>query len=237
MQVANSLVADVDRLRDMMTGAQVLDYLEDRLRSLGATRFLATGLPLPGRPLAPLILRASWGDYRGDRPGSLAISQTDPVLQMALRARLPFEWPALDDNAAGSDSSLVALAGPPGEVKLIAVPVAAFPPYQACVVGGGAGFALDAWALLALGHFCSEAFARLLELNFIRRERPGDLSARERRVVELSALGKTAGEIADVLKISQRTVHAHLQNASEKLRASNKTHTVVEALRYGQIEI
>ena len=28
-----------------------------------------------------------------------------------------------------------------------------------------------------------------------------------------------------------------LQNASEKLRASNKTHTVVEALRYGQISM
>jgi DNA-binding CsgD family transcriptional regulator len=56
-------------------------------------------------------------------------------------------------------------------------------------------------------------------------------------VVELSAVGKTANEIASVLKISQRTVHAHLQNASEKLRASNKTHTVVEALRYGQISM
>jgi DNA-binding CsgD family transcriptional regulator len=40
-----------------------------------------------------------------------------------------------------------------------------------------------------------------------------------------------------VLKISKRTVHAHLQNASEKLRAHNKTHTVVEALRYGQITV
>jgi DNA-binding CsgD family transcriptional regulator len=91
--------------------------------------------------------------------------------------------------------------------------------------------------MLALEHFCGQAFARLFALNFLRRERPGDLSARERRVVELSAFGRTAAEIAALLKISQRTVHAHLQNASEKLRASNKTHTVVEALRYGQIEV
>jgi len=47
----------------------------------------------------------------------------------------------------------------------------------------------------------------------------------------------TANDIAKLLEISQRTLHAHLQNASEKLRASNNTHTVVEALRYGQIEI
>jgi LuxR family transcriptional regulator, quorum-sensing system regulator BjaR1 len=56
-------------------------------------------------------------------------------------------------------------------------------------------------------------------------------------VVELSASGKTAGEIAGILEISQRTVHAHLQNACEKLRARNKTHTVVEALGYGQISV
>ena len=236
MQVANSLVADAERLRDMMTGAQVLDYLEDRLRSLGATRFLATGIPLPGRPIGPLILRASWGDYRGDKPSSLTIPQTDPVLQTALRARRPFDWPTPEEGAS-LDSSLVALAGSPADVKLIAVPVKAFGPYQGCVIGGGASFALSGWSMLALDHFCSQAFARLFALNFLRRERPGDLSARERRVVELSALGRTAAEIAALLKISQRTVHAHLQNASEKLRASNKTHTVVEALRYGQIEI
>ncbi len=56
-------------------------------------------------------------------------------------------------------------------------------------------------------------------------------------MVELSASGKTASEIAAILEISQRTVHAHLQNASDKLRARNKTHTVVEALRYGQISV
>ena len=56
-------------------------------------------------------------------------------------------------------------------------------------------------------------------------------------MVALSAEGKTASDIAKLLAISQRTVHAHLQNASEKLRARNKTQTVIEALRYGQITV
>ena len=42
---------------------------------------------------------------------------------------------------------------------------------------------------------------------------------------------------AENLNISQRTVHAHLQNAGEKLDATNKTQAVVEALRYGQISL
>ena len=88
-----------------------------------------------------------------------------------------------------------------------------------------------------MDRLCVAAFERLFALNYLRPERPGELSGRERKVVELSATGMTASEIAQILAISQRTVHAHLQNASDKLRALNKTHTVVEALRYGQISI
>jgi LuxR family quorum sensing-dependent transcriptional regulator len=117
------------------------------------------------------------------------------------------------------------------------IPVATFPPYQGCILLAGPELQFGEWGMVAASSFCEAAFARLFDIGFLRRERPGDLSARERRVIELSAVGKTASEIAALLAISQRTVHAHLQNASDKLRALNKTHTVVEALRYGQIAI
>jgi DNA-binding CsgD family transcriptional regulator len=227
MQLAMSLFADAERFRSMTSGAQILDYVESRFRSCGATRFMATGLPLPGRPLAPLVLRAAWGD----RPNP--IPQEDPLLQTALRAPSGFEWPKHYDGL-GPES--VFAAGAPDH-RLVAVPIATFPPYQGCVLASGAALEVGEWGMIAFTCFCEAAYARMFDLGFLRRERPGDLSARERRVIELSALGKTANEIAELLAISQRTVHAHLQNASEKLRALNKTHTVVEALRYGQIEI
>ena len=235
MLMTTSVTADGDRLRAAGTGTQVLDALEDMFRSIGATHFLATGIPLPGRPMAPLILRASWGEYHDDNAIALNVPHSDAVLQKALRARGPFEWPAHSDGLR-RDSTLLALTGTPGEVSLIGVPVSAFWPYQACVLGAGSDMSFELGTMLAFDHFCSEAFARLFALHYMRRERPGELSARERSVVELSAQGKTASDIASVLKISQRTVHAHLQNASEKLRASNKTQTVVEAMIYGQIE-
>ena len=118
---------------------------------------------------------------------------------------------------------------------LVCVPIDGFPPYQACVFAAGAAMVADRRILLSLDIFCYEAFHRLIAIGALKTSRPGDLSERERRVLTLSAAGKTAGEIADLLEISQRTVHAHLQNASAKLRAGNKTHTVVEALRYRQI--
>lgn len=236
MLIAHSLVADSERFRDMSDGARVLAYIEDRFRQFGATHFLATGLPLPGRPIEPLILRLVWGDLRGDRPH--AVDPDDPLLQGALSARRAFAWSAnKDPEGLAENSALLKVAGPPGKVRAVGVPIHAFPPYQACVIAVGAALSLDTKEMLGIDHFCVEGFRQLLLVGYVRPDRPGDLSARERKVVELSAFGKTANEIADVLKISQRTVHAHLQNASEKLRASNKTHTVVEALRYGQISV
>jgi LuxR family transcriptional regulator, quorum-sensing system regulator BjaR1 len=238
MVIATSLIADGERFHDLTNGTQVLAFIEDRFRALGATSFLATGLPLPGRPIEPLVLRVTWGELRGDRPPQGMIAADDAILQAALRARRAFALGSREgDLRIFEESTLLRQASPAGRAGVVGVPVHAFPPYQACVIALGEELTLDAKGLIAIDHFTMEGFRRLLALHHFRPDRPGDLSARERRVVELSAVGKTANEIATVLKISQRTVHAHLQNASEKLRASNKTQTVVEALRYGQISM
>ena len=69
MVSAEGLSADAERFRDMRTSEQVLDYLEEHFRSVGATQFLAAGVPMPGRPIEPLIVRFDWGEPRGDRRG------------------------------------------------------------------------------------------------------------------------------------------------------------------------
>jgi DNA-binding CsgD family transcriptional regulator len=229
------LVALSESFRDMTTGVQVLDSLEDDFRALGATHFIATGLPLPNRPIEPLILRMSWGDLRHERPGGYTVRSDDALLRLALGAHRPFLWCDRPEFHVSGESSLLSELGP--GASMVGIPVCEFLPYQAVVVAGGVGFSIDVSARLAIDTVCVEAFRRLFAIGYLRPERPGDLSARERRVVELSAGGKTANQIAAILEISQRTVHAHLQNASEKLRARNKTHTVVEALRYGQISV
>ena len=90
MVIATSLIADCERFRELTNGIQILAFIEDRFRALGATHFLATGLPLPGRPIEPLLLRVMWGDQRGDRPPAGIIAAEDPILQAALRARRAF---------------------------------------------------------------------------------------------------------------------------------------------------
>jgi LuxR family quorum sensing-dependent transcriptional regulator len=235
MTSANGTIPDSEQVRLFSDGVAILNFLEERFRAFGASHFLVTGLPLPGRPIEPLILKAAWGEPRGER---LYIDPNDPVLRIALRSKRPFLWDSIDDPDIGAkESLLLSLAEIAGPARLVGVPIVNFLPYQASVIAAGKDLDIDVKMLTAIDCLCDEAFRRLFELCYINRDRPGDLSTRERKVISLSAVGKTASEIADELKISQRTVHAHLQNASEKLRASNKTHTVVEALRYGQITV
>lgn len=227
------LGADAERFREMRTSEQVLDFLQDRFRSIGATAFLASGIPLPGRPIEPLLLRVSWGDRHAD---AAAMSAADPLLAHSLRLRRAEVMVSPPEDVA-EQSGLYRAASAQEAGIILCVPLRAFQPFQGVVFGAGQSISLDRPSLLAMEYLCEEAFRRLFALRALSPDRPGDLSGRERRVVQLSAEGKTAADIAKILAISQRTVHAHLQNASDKLRAKNKTQTVIEALRYGQITL
>lgn len=55
------------------------------------------------------------------------------------------------------------------------------------------------------------------------------LSNREIEVLRWTAEGKTSGEVADILRIAERTVNFHISNATLKLNASNKTAAVIRA--------
>lgn len=59
------------------------------------------------------------------------------------------------------------------------------------------------------------------------------LSARELEVLRWTADGKTASEISQILGISERTVNFHVNNATAKLDANNKTAAVVRAVVLG----
>jgi PAS domain S-box-containing protein len=75
-----------------------------------------------------------------------------------------------------------------------------------------------------------------------RREVPPDepdfeLTAREREIVRLVALGGTAREIGDELHISHDTVRTHVRNAMEKLHARSRAHLVAKAVAGGLVLI
>ncbi|WP_068081450.1 response regulator transcription factor [Polycladidibacter stylochi] len=225
--------AKLEAIRDARAAKPVLDIVESYLRRLGASHILITGLPMPNRTIESLVHRLRWPDERNGGVERTQLQAHDDVLMLGLSGRRPAirNLSTIDTT----NSELLACLG--DGAKIMIIPVDALKPFQAMVVGAGRQINVEPYDLASVEIVAAAAFRRLYDLGVVSDQRPGDLSARERHVLELTALGKTAHEIAELLDISQRTVHAHLQNASAKLNASNKTHTVVEALRYGQIDI
>ncbi|MEP3275270.1 MAG: helix-turn-helix transcriptional regulator [Stappiaceae bacterium] len=215
---------------------QVLDQVEAELRQRGASHILITGLPMPNRPIENLLLRFRWPDRRHQEEDLVSVSPHDAILMVCLTATRPYLWRPAEGDVVQSQL-LDAADAESGRLSVLVVPAENVSPFQATIIGAGRNIRTNEEDIHQLGQFCSAAIQQLIRLRFISSDRPGDLSDRERRVLELTAGGRTASDIAGVLDISQRTVHAHLQNAGAKLNAANKTHTVVEALRYHQIKI
>lgn len=65
----------------------------------------------------------------------------------------------------------------------------------------------------------------------------GILTKREKEVFDLLILNKSTTEIANQLKISEKTVRNHVSNAMQKLGVKGRASAVVELLRLGEISL
>ncbi len=219
------------------------ENIVSRFRSFGAEHILITGLPLPGRDLGKLVLYQHWGDSILSSAHLAQVRGSDALLRRIAVLSKPTYWNLDDkDNSWIRESSLVGLlqrsgSSPRSYRSLIGIHVHHFNVMQVAICVAGQELNVSERELTSLTTTIQHELAEMQSVHPILASRPGELSTREKLVLSLTAEGKTAGDIAEELHISQRTVHAHLQNASEKMQAANKTQTVVEAMRYGQIQL
>lgn len=83
-----------------------------------------------------------------------------------------------------------------------------------------------------------EITAIIKEALEIRRQSSAtDITPREREMLNWLRKGKSSGEIAGLLKISERTVNFHINNILQKLKAASRTHAVALAIEKGIINI
>lgn len=70
----------------------------------------------------------------------------------------------------------------------------------------------------------------MIRANEIRVDQQKNLTRREAEVLLWTAEGKTAQDTAAILGCAEKTVNVHLQSATRKLGALNKTHAVARAM-------
>ncbi len=65
----------------------------------------------------------------------------------------------------------------------------------------------------------------------------GILTNREHQVFKLLIENKTTKEIADELRISEKTVRNHISNAMQKLGVKGRASAVIELIRLGELSV
>ena len=63
------------------------------------------------------------------------------------------------------------------------------------------------------------------------------LTKREKEVFELLVLNKTTTDIAEKLKISEKTVRNHISNVMQKLGFKGRAGAIIELLKIGEISL
>lgn len=90
--------------------------------------------------------------------------------------------------------------------------------------------------MLELNMLCIHVYEQLAKLAHVDVKDVSPLTDRETDCLAWTAEGKTSGEIASILGLSEHTVNHYLNRAAKKLGTVNRTQAVAKALRRGWIK-
>ena len=146
-------------------------------------------------------------------------SYDSPAFRACLEApRVEIVYFAFGERFAGEDSNLQ-MSIPAGKARAELMPLLE----NGFLCADGLA-EVDSADILAMRAIFGDLLARMRQLLHTRLLAP--LTRRQRECLRWTALGKTSGEIAGILGLSEHTINNYLASAAEKLGAVNKTHLV-----------
>lgn len=231
----NRMLDALDALESARTPATLFERAGAVLHSFGFSAFILTRLPRPPAARAPDVMINGWPQGWTDRYAEAGHYLSDPVARHCLASNSAFDWTELPQHILSPRARRVAdEASEFGLTKGLCVPI-----HTALGVGGlslaGAAFDPEP-GLRRIASLLAFRVSQALEEG-MEREREDRLTPRERDVLSWIAMGKTAGEIAIILSISEHTVGEHLKHVRRKLGTSNNAHSIVRALQTGQLRL
>lgn len=217
---------------------------EDTVQRLGFRHFACCTHVNPLKPPAWAIVvhnyPASWANvYFED-----SLHQIDPVLLCAERTFLPFFWDSPDfiGQLTRGQRQILARAARFGVCHGYTIPLHS--PASAKGYGASCSVVPDSQQIESRSYFAVQLMAMYFYAAALRMkmkastqpERPGiHLSQRERECLELAAGGKSDWAIGQILKISEHTVHRHIESAKVRLGVSTRVQAIMRAVENREI--
>lgn len=220
---------------------EVADLCRVYCRRLGFDHFVYALRMPTGFAEAQLLMINGYPDGWVDRYFERAYHLCDPVIAYCSHRIAPVEWQdlaptnsaeaqAMMDDAASFGlraGASVAVHSPSGELGVLSLALDRDPEEARPVTRQALPY-LQIWA-----GYLHETARRVF--GFADHDGGTPLTDRERECLRWAADGKTSWEIAQLLRVSERTVNFHLNNSVTKLDVCNRQHAVAKAVWRGLI--
>jgi len=209
---------------------------QDALQRLGFRYFACCSHVDPLRPPRSAVMLhnypTSWVDIFSERK----LHEVDPVLLRAERSFLPFLWNSLDRKQLTTPQRRILIEGARfGLSNGYTIPL-----HSPCTANGtkaSCSIVPDSRRVTARNYFAAQLIAMYFYAAAIRAHEPsrapredGHLSHRERQCLELAAQGKSDWAIGEILRISEHTVHRHIESAKVRLGVVTRVQAIMRAL-------
>lgn len=225
----------IDRFENVRAVSDCRAMLHEIVREYGLSNAAYLGVNLPGVPRGQHFGIVTYSNEWVTRYLHMNYFKVDPVIPAAMRSLLPFDWANVDHN----NLELRRFFGEASEFK-VGLQGLSFPIRGR--LGETALFSISSnlndreWFMFRrrfMRDFQTFAFyfhEAVLKSESLLSENDIKLSRREIECLSWAAAGKTFGEIATILSLSERTVKFYLDVARVKLRSTNITQAVSKAV-------
>jgi LuxR family transcriptional regulator, quorum-sensing system regulator BjaR1 len=220
----------VDRLTDISSASEINAGLRSILRLWGIDHFCFVTFPRPGDNQRDIVLTEFVPQVWLDRYNDQNYLAIDPGVKFTRQTFSPFRVVDAPDPEQKGRQIIHDL------IDLRMDNAMMFPVAGSSVTKGIVwiqGWDMDLKSYPFLHAVLLYTYERLMQLR--GEPSPSRLTEREAEVLKWCAVGKSAWEAGEILRISQKTVEAHIASAVRKLNAGNRTHAVTIALRNGFI--
>lgn len=230
----------VDNVQRLQSVDDVMSAMASYIGTFGFTSFVVSGVPSDDSDPESMVLLNGWSKTWFTRYVSRKYYLYDPIALHCQSALDPFSWSeATYDRSEQPIAHQVMLeASDFGMSDGFCLPIHEPAGPASCVSMGGQSPEISSRSRPAL-HLA--AMFSWLKLSEIRRRAPlhrrKRLTPRETEILTWVAAGKSSWEIGQILSISESTVVQHITNTQRKLGTSNRVHTVVRAMRDGEISL
>ena len=229
----------VDAIEASTSRDCVISQFERMIGDLGFHGYIMAGIPGSGQSLAQTTIANGWPREWFDIYNRSNLWASDPIPRHCLNMLNPFEWKdaTYDRESDPAAHDVMTRARDFQFDQGYCIPIHYDDATGAVSIAGERPY-LDAESKSALHLVGVFAHGRLRALSRgIVPTCTRKLSPIEAEVLRWAARGKTAWETGQILRLSERNVRWHLEEAQRKLMTNNKTATVAVALVKGEISL